>query len=226
MSLILNIDTATEYASVCLSKGNLVLAFRENNIQQTHASFLQLAIQQLLIDSNIELAAINAIAVTIGPGSYTGLRVGLASAKGLCFALNIPLITINTLDVLANAIIQSDDFSSKNKLICPMIDARRMEVFTALFTENLASLSPTQSVILNEKSFEQELLNNSIIFCGSGAKKFADIIQNSKAEFDYTKHSAKNMISLALQKFETNSFSSIAYTTPLYGKEFYSTMKI
>lgn len=227
MPLILNIDTATDFASICLSKGNEVLCFNENKDQKNHASFLQLAIKQMMIDVGSSLSNIDAFAVTYGPGSYTGLRVGLASAKGLCFALNKPLITLNTLQVIANSVIENSQHIIKeennNTLLCPMIDARRMEVFTALYNHSLSEVLPTQAMILNEESFADYLLQNKIIFCGNGSNKFQSVTKNDNAIFNATQYSAKNMVKLSLHSYINKNFADLAYSSPFYAKDFYTT---
>jgi tRNA threonylcarbamoyladenosine biosynthesis protein TsaB len=238
MPLILNIDTATEFASICLSKGNNILCFKENKEQKNHASFLQPAIQQIMLEAGYTLNKVDAIAITNGPGSYTGLRVGLASAKGLCFALNKPLVTLNTLQVIANSVIRNwelgiskDEVALSSKFqipnskfqICPMIDARRMEVFTALYDNKLNEVLTTQAMILDEHSFKNQLEEYNIIFCGNGAAKFQSLINNSNAQFNTVQYSAKDMVQLSLDKFNNKSFADIAYSSPIYGKEFYTT---
>ena len=233
--MILHIDTATEFASICLSQNNTVVAFEENTEQKNHASFLQPAIQKMMLDVSHTLCDVDAISVTNGPGSYTGLRVGLASAKGLCFALNKPLITLNTLEVMANAIVSQfgirnlefgiGEEEENRTLLCPMIDARRMEVFAAIYNFDLKEVLPMNALILNENSFEQELKNNKIIFSGSGANKFKEICKSENATFSTVQHSAKNMVDLATKKFTKNDFSNLAYTSPNYGKEFFTTAK-
>ncbi len=245
MPLILNIDTATEFASICLSKGNEVLCFKENKEQKNHASFLQPAIQQMMVEAGYTIQNIDAIAVTNGPGSYTGLRVGLASAKGLCFALNKPLITLNTLQVISSSItnyelpitnlkttanenietnIHRKSYIVNSTLLCPMIDARRMEVFTALYDSSLNEILPTQAMILTEHSFENELKENIIIFCGNGSAKFQSIMNNNNnAQFSTVQYSAKDMVQLSLDKFNKKDFANLAYSSPFYGKEFYTT---
>ncbi len=141
MGLILNIDTATETAQVSFAKDGKVLQSLTNELQKDHASFLQTAIQQLAKKNNLILTDVDGIAVTAGPGSYTGIRVGMASAKGLCYALNKPLIAINTLQVLTVAA-QQELNNASEILFCPMIDARRMEVFTAIYNNTLAEILP------------------------------------------------------------------------------------
>ena len=257
MAIILHIDTATEFASVCLSDKLNILAFEANIEQKNHASFLQPAIKKIMQEMNISLIDIDAISVTNGPGSYTGLRVGLASAKGLCFALNKPLILLNTLEVMAEAskdwlmTIGEKDLENEEKILtnieqrilnkevltrnktnekqetsttlfCPMIDARRMEVFTALFTSELIYVKSTHPLILDENKFADYLKNQTIIFSGSGAEKAKLIFKSTNAKFSNVQHSAKSMIAIALNKFKDKSFSDIAYATPNYGKEFYT----
>lgn len=225
MALLLNIDTATDQASVCLSLNTDLIQEIKSADQKNHGSFLQPSIQQILQQNNLTIQQIDAVTVTHGPGSYTGLRVGLASAKGICYALQKPLITINTLEVMAWA---TRWHVSKNLVlgaayqICPMIDARRMEVFTATYNEALECVSPTTPLILNEQSFENELNKNIMIFSGNGSFKLKNILKNTNAIFVDELHSSASMISIALNKFNSKSFTSLAYSEPYYGKEFYS----
>ncbi len=225
MALLLNIDTATDQASVCLSLNTELIQEIKSADQKNHGSFLQPSIQQILQQNNFTIQQIDAVAVTHGPGSYTGLRVSLASAKGICYALQKPLITINTLEVMAWA---TRWHISKNLVlntayqICPMIDARRMEVFTATYNEALECVSPTTPLILNEQSFENELNKNIMVFSGNGSFKLKNILKNTNAIFVDELHSSASMISIALNKFNSKSFTSLAYSVPYYGKEFYS----
>ena len=147
MSVILNLDTASDIAHISLSKSGEILDSITNNDQKEHGSFLQPSIQKLLKNNSTAIASLDAIAVSVGPGSYTGLRVGMASAKGICFALQKPLIAINSLEIIACAAVleNSHKYDLSNTLICPMIDARRMEVFTALYNQKLEKyLNPKQ----------------------------------------------------------------------------------
>jgi tRNA threonylcarbamoyladenosine biosynthesis protein TsaB len=182
MGLILNIDTATQTAQVSFAKDGKVLQSLTNELQKDHASFLQTAIQQLAKNISIALADVDAIAVTAGPGSYTGIRVGMASAKGLCYALSKPLIAINTLKVLTVAA-QQELNNAPEILFCPMIDARRMEVFTAIYNNTLAEILPPCAIILEERSFLPQLQNNKIVFFGSGAAKWQTLCSHSNASF-------------------------------------------
>jgi tRNA threonylcarbamoyladenosine biosynthesis protein TsaB len=220
MALILNIDTATEMATVSISEKDKVLGFTTNNDQKDHASFLQPAIKELFQKADLTLTTLQAVAVTAGPGSYTGLRVGMASAKGLCYALNIPLILINTLEMMAlSAINQVNDPSA---LYCPMIDARRMEVFTAVYDYGLKEVINPGSIILDDKSFEDLLISNRMYFTGGGSLKLENIITSSQANFTYVQEMHHSLALLSHNKYEKGAFSSLFYSCPVYLKEFYT----
>lgn len=217
MSLILHIDTAVQTASVCLSDGETILATAVNPSEKESASWLHLAIQDILQRNNLSPSALSAVAVSAGPGSYTGLRVGMSAAKGLCYALSLPLISINTLQMMAAAVKEVS-----TNLLCPMIDARRMEVFTALYTPLLEEVMPSKNLILDEASFQDWLQQDSITFFGNGSKKAADIIKHLNALFVTVTATAKDMVPLALKKFEADQFADLAYSEPYYGKDFHS----
>jgi tRNA threonylcarbamoyladenosine biosynthesis protein TsaB len=220
MALILNIDTAVDVASICLAKEEKVLSFAKSEGQKDHASWLHIAIKEIFEKNNLELVSVNAIAVTAGPGSYTGLRIGMATAKGICFALDKPLISLNTLLVMANtAKEESAD------LLCPMIDARRMEVFTAIYTRELEIVKEPAAITLNENSFVEYLSNNSICFFGNGSNKFKAIKKSPQAFFSDIKTNASSMISLSEKSFTEKKFADLAYAEPLYLKEFYTPAK-
>ena len=220
MALILNIDTSAANASVCLAKDGQVLIIKKNNRQRDHASWLHPAMNELIQQSAIEISMLEAIAVTIGPGSYTGLRVGLAAAKGLCFAMEKPLITVSTLLVMASAV--------KNKevdLLCPVIDARRMEVFTALYTNELELIKAPVAMLIDENSFAEELASKIICFSGSGSEKFQKIINNRNALFSKAVFDVSHMTALSDLYFHNKQFSDLAYIEPLYLKEFYTPVR-
>ncbi len=234
MPLLLHIDTATEHASVCLTKNELVIGFAEHADQKNHGAFLQPAIQKLFQDAGYVLKNVDAISVSNGPGSYTGLRVGLASAKGLCYALNKPLILVNTLQVIAVAAIkkmdntwqmQDDQTLLPATYFCPLIDARRMEVFTAVYNSQLQIIVPPTAIIVDENSFAEQLTNHKIIFSGSGHQKLKALLQHQHATFSSVQHNAMHLGILAEQKFSKNDFSDLAYSEPFYLKEFYSPIK-
>jgi tRNA threonylcarbamoyladenosine biosynthesis protein TsaB len=220
MSLILNIDTAIDTASVCLSDDNEVLQLELNENQKDHAKWLHTAIASVLQKTDKTINELNAVAVSIGPGSYTGLRVGLASAKGICYALNIPLIAISTLKMIALATRQ-DEISDYN-MICPLIDARRMEVFTALYDMELVEKNPPEAITLDENSFSEILTENRVLFCGNGNKKLQEIITSPNALFNNTVANASHLAKLSYEHFINKDFANLAYTDPLYIKEFYS----
>ena len=224
MALLLHIDTATEHASVCISNQKEILAIEKSADQKNHASFLHEAVKKITSIAGITLQELDAIAVTAGPGSYTGLRVGLSSAKGLCYALNKPLITVNTLEVMAYASIQKSSGLPGNKtgcLYCPMIDARRMEVFTAVYGSNLECILKPAAIILEENSFGEILRNNTVVFSGSGAEKLKNIITHPHAFFSQTEHNAADMLAISTHHFEDKSFTNLAYSEPQYLKEFF-----
>ncbi|GGH77212.1 tRNA threonylcarbamoyladenosine biosynthesis protein TsaB [Filimonas zeae] len=224
MGLILKIDTATEIACVCLSRNGILLDQLANTEQKSHASFVQPAIAQLMQQTGYQLEQLDAIAVTAGPGSYTGLRVGLSSAKGLCFALQKPLIMLNTLEVMAAAQVTVTP-PENNVLLCPMIDARRMEVFTALYNKDLHELMPPMALILDEHSFADTLAANTMVFFGSGSSKWQQLIQHPNAQFSTVQHQAEGMTALAWKAFQDKRFANLAYSEPLYVKEFFTPVK-
>lgn len=217
MALILNIDTSTETASVCLAKDGRILLLQKNDQQKDHAAWLHVAIRQIMESAGTALSNIDAVAVTIGPGSYTGLRVGLAAAKGICYALEKPLITVNTLLIMANATRHEEA-----DLFCPMIDARRMEVFTAMYTKELEVVIEPVAMVIDENSFKKELEAGTICFTGSGNKKLQEVIQSEKAIFSAGEFDASHMKELTESLFKKNHFADLAYTEPLYLKEFYT----
>jgi tRNA threonylcarbamoyladenosine biosynthesis protein TsaB len=217
MSLILNIDTALDEASICLAKENEALELMVNENQNDHAAWLHNAIAAILLNNKYTINELQAVAVSIGPGSYTGLRVGLASAKGICYALNIPLITVNTLEIIA--------FAAKDEaieLICPLIDARRMEVFAAIYNKELQEKIPPHAMIADENSFASMLLSAKLLFCGNGSKKLQAIISNKNARFSKSRSNASHLAQLSYNCFCKNKFADPSYTEPVYIKEFYS----
>jgi tRNA threonylcarbamoyladenosine biosynthesis protein TsaB len=221
MDYILNIHTTTETAIVCLSKENEVISSLSNDNSKDHAKFLHLAIQKILQESDIHISELKGVSVTNGPGSYTGIRVGLATAKGFCFSLKIPLITLNTLEVLAFSAIESID--SKTASYCPMIDARRMEVFTALYDGDLQLLNPPSAIVLDENSFLKDSALKPIYFFGSGSKKFEELI-GKKEQFLFIEQEidVNSFSKLAYKKFRDGDFQNAAFAEPFYLKEFYS----
>lgn len=218
MSWIINIDTSTSLASVSLAKDGVIISSIENNEQKQHASFVQPAISSILDQYEKEISSIDAIAVTIGPGSYTGLRVGLSSAKGICYALNIPLITESTLKIMAYA-----SMHMNADYYCPMIDARRMEVFTALFDPTGKLLLPEQPMVLDAGSFQEFLAKGRILFLGDGVNKWQELLKpNDNALFEYSVSTINVFAELSYKKFQQKDFADLAYTEPSYLKGFHS----
>jgi len=226
MALILNIDTALSEASIAICKDGHPVASAVNKEQRDHASWIHEAIKQLMLEAGTQVSDLAAVAVTIGPGSYTGLRVGLSTAKGLCYALNIPLITENTLRLMAYHAIQHYSSAGDNSigLFVPMIDARRMEVFTAVYNGALDEILPAQPLVLDAGSLI-EFQNDRALFFGSGANKFRDLVAGSGANFEELHASAGDLGRLSHDNYVQKKFSDIAYSEPLYLKEFYSPEK-
>ncbi len=216
MSLILNIETSTKACSVAISEGPNIKAIKEvNSKEYQHNEFLYSFIQETLSIANITTEDLDAIAISEGPGSYTGLRIGTSTAKGLCHGLNIPLIAVSTLQSLANL------DTSKSDFICPMLDARRMEVFSAVFDIHLTPLEKTQSIVV-EKSFREEYLEKGkVAFIGDGVEKCASLLTHKNAVILTDYHaSAKGMISISYKKFKEKEFQDLAYFEPFYLKDF------
>lgn len=223
MALILNLETATTVCSVSLGKDGKLLALKEHNGDYSHAENLTIFIEDVLQQASVKFSDIDAIAVSKGPGSYTGLRIGVSTAKGLCYSLNKPLIAVNTLQHLSLAVSSlGSQISEPASLFCPMIDARRMEVYCAIYDANNKEVKPTAAEIIDEGSFADVLETNRIIFFGDGAEKCKSILsQNKNAVFiDNVLPSAKSMISLSEQAFINKEFEDVAYFEPFYLKDF------
>jgi tRNA threonylcarbamoyladenosine biosynthesis protein TsaB len=222
MSLIINIDTSMERASVCLSKDGQSLGLLQSTEQKEHASFLHPAIQQLMQQCGYSMQETDAVAVTAGPGSYTGLRVGLSSAKGLCFALNKPLIMVGTLEMMAFAALQQlGETLSERDLLCPMIDARRMEVFTALYDMTLQTVQAPCAMVLDGTSFAAYAAGQRIFFSGNGASKFGELSQHRNFIFRNVESNATHLAFLATEMYRKKTFADLAYAGPQYLKEFF-----
>lgn len=220
MIYILNIETATKNCSVSLSKNGQTVALKEISEEQfNHAEKLHLFIKEVLVSEGILLANLNAVAVSKGPGSYTGLRIGVSAAKGLCYALNIPLISVDTLAVLAEKI------SINSGIIVPMIDARRMEVFTQMFNKEHASLSTAEALIVDETTFAD--INEDIHLIGDGALKCKTVLTDDRFVFheDIVYPSANEMSRISYKKYVENTFEDVAYFEPYYLKDFMLTTK-
>lgn len=217
---ILNIETATKKCSVSIAKKGETIALREIAEEgYSHAEKLHVFIEELISESKITFKDLNAIAVSQGPGSYTGLRIGVSSAKGLCYALNIPLIAVDTLQSLAAQI------SISNGFIIPMIDARRMEVFSAIYDKDLNNIQKVAAEIITEESYQNQ--DEEMHFLGDGASKCKEFLNKSNFIFhdEIIYPSAKEMSKLSFEKYKISDTVDVAYFEPLYVKDFMITKK-
>lgn len=221
--LILNIETSTNVCSIALSENGKILFSKSNSEGMSHAALLSVFIAEALDVLKFEEKRIDAVAVSSGPGSYTGLRIGVSTAKGLCYGFGIPLIAVSTLEVLTAQAIQSIDLKS-NTLLCPMIDARRMEVYAALYNNNGSLYREIAADIIDEDSYLNELDNHEVYFFGNGAEKCKSTITQTNAHFiDNLFPLADNMISFSENAFENKNFVDVAYFEPFYLKEVHTT---
>ena len=219
MTYILNLETATKNCSVSISQdGKTILCKEMAEAGYSHAEKLHVFIEESLKESKLSFNDLSAIAVSQGPGSYTGLRIGVSAAKGLCFALNLPLISVDTLQVLASQL------SITEGVIIPMIDARRMEVYSAIFTSKFDKIREVQAEILTENSFEG--ISETIHFVGDCAEKAKTVLTNANFIFheEIIYPSANEMGVLSYQKFQQNEFEDVAYFEPYYLKDFMATV--
>ena len=215
MSYILNIETATTNCSVSLSKkGETVVLKEDYNSSYSHAERLHVYIDNVLREAKVSVDKLDAVAISKGPGSYTGLRIGVSSAKGLCYAANKPLISISTLEALAHQV-------KEEGIIIPMLDARRMEVYSAVFDANHSQIRETQAQILETNIFDEYLNTSKVYFIGSGVEKAKEIINHPNAVFVEDKlPSANEMSSLSYAKFKKSDIEDVAYFEPYYLKDF------
>ncbi len=217
MSLILNIDTALEKASICLAENGRPVVFSTIEEKKDIAAWLHPAIQKLLIEAGKSLNDLSAIAVSNGPGSYTGLRIGLSAAKGICFALDCPLITVNTTEVLAFAVKDTAE-----DLIVSLIDARRNEVFVAVFDRFMRVKNSTYTLILDPRAFLPLLDDHKIIFAGNAVEKAQKFIHHTHARFSEVLGDARQLSAISEQRYTQKEFADLAYAEPFYSKEFHS----
>ncbi len=230
MSLILNIETATSMCSVSIAKDGNVLSIRELIEEKSHAKKLTEFIDEMLKDQNLELKDMQAVAVSKGPGSYTGLRIGVSTAKGICFGTNIPLLAIDTLTVICNQVLLKADqemrivLKNPLTLICPMIDARRMEVYYALFNNIGIAKTKPAAIILDQQTFIPLLENGPVVFAGSGMNKYRNLLNHPNAVFiDHIHPTALSMASLSFKAYQNNEMVNLAYFEPFYLKDFIGT---
>lgn len=224
MAFILNIETATGICSASIAKDGKTIAIREADEERSHASVLAVFIKELLEETGIKASGLDAVSVSKGPGSYTGLRIGVSVAKGICYASVKPLLAIDTLQAMAWGMANfciKDMPVHNNALLCPMIDARRMEVYTALYKIDGEMVCDTRAEIINEKSFSDHLETEKIIFFGDGAEKCRRIIKSQNALFtEGISASARYMEQLSEEKFRKGEIEDTAYFEPFYLKDF------
>jgi tRNA threonylcarbamoyladenosine biosynthesis protein TsaB len=224
MSFILNIETATEICSVSLAENGKTIALKEDTEGQQHARILTIMIDEIFKESNISIKQLGAVAVSMGPGSYTGLRIGVSVAKGIAYAANIPLIAVNTLQSMTWGILKKEEFDSST-WYCPMIDARRMEVYTAFFDSGNTMQQEIRAEIIDEKTFQDLLSKRKIVFFGNGAAKCQDSIRSANAHFiEGAACSAQYMSELSFEAFQKKQFVDVAYFEPFYLKDFVATV--
>jgi len=227
---ILHIETATHICSVAVSQDEEILFLKESNVPNSHSKILTVFIQEALQNLQLKIKDLNAISVSVGPGSYTGLRIGVSTAKGLAYGAGIPIITIDTLKILANRVRQDilqdmSETENQSLYLRPMLDARRTEVYTAFYDSKLNELDKVRAEVVTKESFISELDNHKILFFGNGAEKCKEIITHPNARFiDNIESSSEFMITLALEKFNDKKFADTAYFEPFYLKDFIATL--
>ncbi len=215
MAVLLHIETATDLTSVCISKDKAILSFKNGSGPMKHSQELTLLIQDSIEELGLSFNELDAVSISQGPGSYTALRVGTSVAKGICYACDKPLIAVDTLEALAyaTALELTADF------YCPMIDARRKEVYTSFFNNKITAVKPRQSLILDTTTFTEYAQKGQLIaFSGNGSPKFKEMVDRPEFLFSAVRCSAVNSIPLALKAYEKKEFESIAYFEPVYLK--------
>lgn len=224
MTKILCVETGTSVCSVAIGDENGLLGVREISDPKAHSTQLPILINEVLSLANLKAKQINAVAVSKGPGSYTGLRIGVSMAKGICYTTRVPLIGVGSLQAMALGLTLSNPDLPSNALLCPMIDARRMEVYTALFNREGAQVTQVNAVIIDRYSFTGYLEKQPVIFFGDGSAKCKDVINDRNAIFiDSFQPSARFMLPLALKAYANEEFEDLAYFEPFYLKDFVAT---
>ena len=231
MAVILNIETSTNVCSVALSENSKLIDYKESKEDKSHSTILTVFIDEMLKQNNIQASQLDAVAVSKGPGSYTGLRIGVSVAKGICYAIDKPLIGIGTLQLMAQGVANGNKLNSlkikdiNRAWFCPMLDARRMEVYSGFFDIDNEQKVKVSADIIDENSYKDLLENKKIVFFGNGADKCKNIIKDKNAFFiDDVFPSAKDMTTLSYQSFLNKQFEDTAYFEPFYLKDFVATV--
>ena len=223
MERIILIETSTALCSVALAEDGVITAYKESSAPKAHASLTAVFIDEILKEKGLTMSDCKAVCVSMGPGSYTGLRVGVSTAKGLCFGSGLPLIAVGTLDTLV-AQAQVSGQIGNARYVVPMVDARRMEVYTATFTPEGKQITETAPMIIDENSFAEQLAEGEVLFIGDGAGKCADMIKHPNAKFIQCNPQASAMLSPAQTAYKEKRFEDVAYFEPFYLKEFVATV--
>jgi len=231
LPIILNIETATSLCSVSLAKNGKVLSIRETQEEKSHARLLSVFISEIMQEQGFEIKDLDGVAVGKGPGSYTGLRIGVSTAKGICFGANIPMLAIGTLQILCDQVFIKADLNIRDilrdpsTLICPMIDARRMEVYYSLFNNHGKEVSNAAAEVINNITFLPVLAKHTVIFTGSGMNKCREILNHPNAILmDHIHPSAQSLARLSYKAFQNDKFVNLAYFEPFYLKDFIGTV--
>jgi len=217
MGVILSLETSSTNCSVCVAKEGVILSMKElNSANYSHAEKLHLFIEEVMLQASLNMQDLSAIAVSKGPGSYTGLRIGVSAAKGLCYALGIPLISVSTMKSLASQVVIMGD-----GVLIPVLDARRMEVYSAVFDAQLKEIRETKAEIIDENSFNDYTNSSAVHFIGSGAEKIQEVFQNDTIHYHCDiVPSAKEMATISWDKYQRKDFEDVAYFEPYYLKDF------
>ena len=224
MERIVLIETSTALCSTALAENGAIISYRESSAPKAHASLTAVFIKEMLEERGLSPQDCDAFCVSMGPGSYTGLRVGVSTAKGLCFGSGKPLMAVGTLDTLVAQTREIPGLDGDLKYVIPMIDARRMEVYTAVFTPEGKQLTPTAPAIIDENSFAEQLEQGQCLFIGDGAGKCADVIRHPNAHFIQCNPKASAMLIPATSAYKEKRFEDVAYFEPFYLKEFVATV--
>jgi len=227
MPNILHIETSTVVCSVAISSGNKIIYSKKSREEKSHASSLAVFIDEGMKLLNMKYTGLDALAVSKGPGSYTGLRIGVSTAKGICYGAGLPLIAVCTLQTMASGIIDKlkNNQNIKNSWFCPMIDARRMEVYTAFYDYRNNQKTDISADIISEGSFRKILDKRPVYFFGDGSEKCRDVLKHKNAVFiENIYPDAINMVPLAIKLFESKKFENTAYFEPFYLKDFIATI--
>ena len=229
--LILHIETATDICSMALSDGDRQLSLIESGLERSHATLLNRFIRESAEEAGKSLKQLQAIAVSKGPGSYTGLRIGVSTAKGIAYALQIPLLAVGTLEHMASGVRSHASLAElrsvhgEKLLLCPMLDARRMEVYAAFYTMNIQPFREVAADIVDTKSYQEILNKHPVCFFGNGADKCRAVLNHPNAYFlDGVHPSAASMVSMVLRKYQNKEFEDVAYFEPFYLKDFIATV--